>query len=149
MHSDKSDLSTDNVEHATVIRGQWIVYEAKDYAPQGGKVKTRVLTTDDGRVDFTIGSIRQNKGFETESVVLYEHPNYCGTQEILEDSKAKLKTPGKPFYGTSSIIVNGGKWKFYKEENYVGFGHELGQGLYPDHIPYSDQIKSVEYMKEE
>ena len=149
VNSDNPNIEEDNYRFAVVNDGQWIVYSATDYGPRGGTTKSQILTKAGGRqtLNFSnVRSIRRVTTFDTEGVVVYEHPNYCGDQEAISRSVPKLKLPAVPYYGVSSMIISGGTWELYKHADYEPPEKVLGMGEFANpeqmHFP-GDKLVSI------
>ena len=128
---------------------QWVLYDLADFedydnipsviGPGNYPFNFSNNETTFGLPDNVLSSVRCLPAESTPAVSLFDHHWYFGRMEVINSSYPDLALTN--FDNTvSSLVITGGVWEFYSEENYTGFNVTLGQGLYPN----TDNLTPVE-----
>ena len=139
------------LEKIEVNKGQWIVYNEKYYGGPSGESKIYIAPSGvQSLTEFPPASIREVPTYksQTQAVMLYEHINFGGSAMKISGDNPNVEKSGILI---SSVIVSGGKWRLFREKDYRGLGHTLGEGSYATPhemgIP-NDTLKSIQKVSD-
>ena len=133
---------------------QWILYDLADFeenenmpsviGPGNYPFSNNQPTF--GLPDNALSAVRCLPAEGTPAVALFEHHQYFGQIQVISSSNSDLSLINFDNM-VSSVVIAGGVWEFYSEEDFFGSSITLGQGLYPnafDLIPVeNDDLTSV------
>ncbi len=144
--SSLTDIGFNDAASSAKIIGpcDWIFSRGDDF--KGGsnvlEPENYETTIDWGQSNDMLSSLRPVPPCGTVAIVLYQHYSFEGRELVLHDS-----APSLPNFNdlTSSIVVTGGTWRLYRNENYQGTSYIVGRG-YRQGPGGNDYISSVEKL---